>query len=215
MNLTLRGRKFTLIEIVVAVALFAVVSAIIAMALAGFQRSYDQVTRLSRNLERNRALDRIAEQLANAIPFAWPNADEDNVEQLVFEGKSDELWFAARGRAGADGKGALRFFRLYLDEDRLQCDSRDLPLLPWVDLSEQPCRTETIADGVENLVFTYADYNDDDEIEWLEDWDQDDADYENHLPPAIRMTVEFSSGESVTFLRRTAGIAAFSGLAIP
>lgn len=209
------GKSFTLIEIVVAVALFAVVSSIIAMALAGFQKSYDRISRLSANLERNRALDRVAEHLGNAIPFAWPNADEDDAEQLVFDGKSDELWFTARARAGADGKGALRFFRLYLDEDKLQCDTRDLPLLPWVDPGEQPCRTETIADNVERLTFTYADYDDNDELEWLEEWDQDDADYENRLPPAIRMTVDFRNGESATVLRRTAGIAAFSGLAIP
>ena len=209
------GKSFTLIEIVVAVALFAVVSSIIAMALASFQKSYDQVSRLSAKLERNRALDRIAEHLGNAIPFAWPNADEDDAEQLVFDGKSDELWFTARARAGADGKGALRFFRLYLDEDKLLCDTRDLPLLPWLAPGEQPCRTETIADNVERLTFTYADYDDDDELEWLEEWDQLDEDYENRLPPAIRMTVEFRNGESVTVLRRTAGIAAFSGLAIP
>ena len=209
------GKTFTLIEIVVAVALFAVVSSIIAMALASFQKSYDQISRLSAKLEHCRALDRIAEHLGNAIPFAWPNADEDDAEQLVFDGKSDELWFTARARAGADGKGALRFFRLYLDEDKLLCDTRDLPLLPWLDPGEQPCRTETIADNVEHLTFTYADYDDDDELEWLEEWDQDDEDYENRLPPAIRMTVEFRNGESVTVLRRTAGIAAFSGSAIP
>ena len=209
------GKTFTLLEIVVAAALFAVVSAIVGAAMAGFQKSYDQISRLAQRLERNRALDRIAEHLGNAIPFAWPNADEDDAEQLVFDGKNDELWFTARARAGADGKGALRFFRLYLDEDKLQCDTRDLPLLPWLAPGEQPCRTETIADNVERLTFAYADYDDDDEVEWLDEWDQDDADYENRLPPAIRMTVEFRNGESVTNLRRTAGIAAFSGLAIP
>ena len=211
----MKKRTFTLIEIAVAVALFALIGTIVAGSLAAFQRTYDKVARLSQKLDRNRALDRIAEHFSNAIPFVWPNAGEDDEEQLVFAGSADELWFTTRRRAGADGRGAILFLRLYVDNDnRLQCDYRDLPFLPWVELERQTYRTETIAEGVESLSFVYGTYDDNDEIDWIDDWDQDDEDYRDVLPAAIRMTVTFTNGESVTYLRRTAGIAAFSGLAV-
>ena len=85
--------------------------------------------------------------------------------------------------------------------------------LPWKDLNDQDYQTEVIASDVERLYLRYADWNDDDEIDWLDDWDQDDEDYENRLPPAIQLTVEYSNGETVNYLRRTAGISAFSGFA--
>ncbi|MPM55530.1 hypothetical protein SDC9_102327 [bioreactor metagenome] len=209
----MKRRGFTLVEILVAITLLAMVSVIIASSLSAFQRSYDKVARLSQKLTRNRALDRIAEHLRNAIPFYWPDETDDNVEHLVFQGAEEELWFATRQRAGADGKGALLFLRLYVDDDHnLKCDYRDLPFLPWLELKSQNYRTEIIAQNVDRVHFLYADWNDDDEIDWLEVWDQDDEDYEDRLPPAIQFSVEFTDGETVNYLRRTAAISAFSGL---
>ena len=207
--------RFTLMEIAVTAALFAIIGTIIAASLAAFQRSYDKVARLSQRLERSRSLDRIAEHLGNAIPFFWPNAEENDEEQLVFEGGQDELWFVTRRRAGADGNGAILFLRLYVNDDnQLCCDWRDRPFLPWLAPEQQNCRTEIIAEDVENVDFAYGAYNESDEIDWLDEWDQDDEDYENVMPAAIRMTVRFTNGETAVWLRRTAGLSAFSGLAV-
>ena len=209
----MKRRAFTLVEILVAIILLAMVGVIVAGSLAAFQRSYAKVAQLAQRLERNRALDRLAEHMRNAIPFSWPDEDDDDADRLVFEGGENELWFTCRRRAGADGNGALLFLRVYLDDDHnLKCDYRELPFLPWVDLKDQDYHTEVIATGVERLRFRYADWNDDDEIDWLDDWDQDDEDYENRLPPAIQLIVEYTNGETVNYLRRTAGISAFSGL---
>ena len=71
-----------------------------------------------------------------------------------------------------------------------------------------------LAENVANLTFTYADYDEDDEIEWLEVWDQDDEEYEDRLPAAVGFTVEFENGEKLSYLRRTAGLSAFTGLAL-
>ena len=64
------------------------------------------------------------------------------------------------------------------------------------------------------MTFVYADYTDDDEIELLEYWDQDDEEYENTLPMGIGFTLEFESGETISYFRRTAGTSAYTGLAL-
>ncbi len=205
---------FTLVEVVVAMTILAFVGTIIAGSLAGFQRSYGRVAKLSKSLERNRSLDRMAELLRNVIPFFWPDEDDDDTERLVFAGAPDELWFTSRRLPGADGEGALIFVRLYVDDEkRLVADYRTRPLLPWIELKDQTgFRNAVIAENVERLTLLYGDWNDDDEMDWLEEWDQDDDDYENRLPPAIQFTVEFTDGEKVSYLRRTAGVSAFSGV---
>ena len=71
-----------------------------------------------------------------------------------------------------------------------------------------------LADKVESITFTYAHYDDDGEIEWLEYWDQDDENYTNVLPLAYGFTIVFESGETLSYLRRTAGLSAYTGMAL-
>ena len=74
-------------------------------------------------------------------------------------------------------------------------------------------KSVVLAENVASLTLNYGDYDDDGEIEWLEVWDQEDSDYKNRLPAAVGFTVEFENGERVSYLRRTAGLSAFSGMA--
>ena len=88
-------------------------------------------------------------------------------------------------------------------------------MLPWLEQDEQSnVKTVILAENVENLIMTYADYDEDGEIEWLEVWDQDDEEYEDRLPAAVGFTIEFEDGERLSYLRRTAGLSAYSGLAL-
>ena len=207
---------FTLVELIAAMAVLALIGSASAAALAGFQRSHNKVAALSERLERNRKLDKVAELMGNMIPFFWRDETDDNQEHLVFDGLEDELYFTAMRLPDSAGKGAFIFVRLYLNDDNaLVCDYKDTPLLPWLEIEEQSnIKTLVLAENVTSLTFTYADYDDDDEIEWLEVWDQEDSDYEDRLPAAVGFTIEFESGERVSYLRRTAALSAFSGLAL-
>ena len=207
---------FTLVELIAAMAVLALIGSASAAALAGFQRSHGKVATLSARLERNRKLDKVAELMGNMIPFFWKDETDDNQEHLVFEGMENELWFSAMRLPDSQGRGAFIFVRLYINDDNaLACDYKDTPMLPWLEQDEQSnVKTVILAEHVENLTFTYADYDEDGEIEWLEVWDQDDSEYEDRLPAAVGFTIEFESGERLSYLRRTAGLSAYSGLAL-
>ena len=191
------------------------VAATAASVEGGVQR-LDKVAKLSARLDRNRKLDKVAEMMTNMIPFFWRDETDDDQENLVFDGREDELFFTSMQLPDSEGRGAFVFARLYVDdENNLACDYKHTPLLPWLEMDEQQTnlKTEILASNVAALTFTYGDYDEDDEIEWLEVWDQDDSEYENRMPAAIGFTVEFEDGEKVSYLRRTAGLSAFSGLA--
>lgn len=207
---------FTLVELIAAMAVLALIGSASAAALAGFQRSHNKVAMLSERLERNRKLDKVAELMGNTIPFFWKDETDDDQEHLVFDGMEDELYFTAMRLPNNEGKGAFIFVRLYVNDDNaLACDYKDTPLLPWLESEEQSnIKTVILAENVASLTFTYADYDDEDEIEWLEVWDQDDDEYLDRLPAAVGFTVEFENGEKLSYLRRTAGLSAFSGLAL-
>ena len=212
----MKKRIFTLVELIAAMAVLALIGSAAAAALAGFQRSHDKVATLSARLERNRKLDKVAELMGNMVPFFWRDETDDNQEHLVFEGMENELWFSAMRLPDSQGRGAFIFVRLYINDDHaLACDYKDTPMLPWLEQDEQSnVKTVILAENVENLIMTYADYDEDGEIEWLEVWDQDDEEYEDRLPAAVGFTIEFEDGERLSYLRRTAGLSAYSGLAL-
>ena len=198
---TKRNRAFTLLEVVVATALLALVGVLIAMSVSAFQRSWEHGRRIATRLERNLAIDRIAETVIRSmVDFRWPNKEE-GTDDLVFLGEADELWVTALNRSYG-GKSAFRFARLYLEGDELLCDYSDTPFLPWVELKDQQYSTEKIASGVSALTFRYATENDDGELEWEETWDTDEHD---ELPLAVQMKIEWQDGTVQYWLRRQAG----------
>ena len=155
----------------------------IAMSVSSLQRSWEHGRRIASRLERNLAIDRIAETVIRSmVDFRWPNKEE-GTDDLVFLGEADELWVTALNRSYG-GKSAFRFARLYLEGDELLCDYSDTPLLPWVELKDQLYSTEKIASGVSALTFRYATETDDGELEWEASWDTDEHD---ELPLAVQM----------------------------
>ena len=213
----MRDNHFTLVELIAAMAILALVGSAGAAALAGFQKSHSTVVELSERMDRNRKLDKFADIMGNMIPFFWRDETEDNAENLVFDGREDELFFTAMRLPDDNGRGAFIFVRLYINENnQLACDYKDTPLLPWLEMDEQQSnlKTEILAENISTISFTYGEYNEDDEIDWLEIWDREDEDYKNSMPAAVGFTLEFESGEKLSYLRRTAGISAYSGLAL-
>ncbi|MBE6367297.1 MAG: hypothetical protein E7052_05240 [Lentisphaerae bacterium] len=213
----MQRRFFTLVELIAAMAVMAMLGAAGAAALSGFQRSHHKVVALSERLERNRKLDKVAELMGGMIPFFWIDETDEDAENLVFDGQENELFFTAMRLPNSDGSGAFMFMKLYVNDDNeLACDYKTTPYFPWLEEEEDIAGIKTVilAKDVEALTMTYGDYDEDGEIEWLELWDQDDDEYKNRLPAAVGFTVEFADGEKISYLRRTAGLSAYSGLAL-
>lgn len=196
-----RIKAFTLLEVVVATSLLSLVGMLIAMSVSSLQRSWEHGRKVATRLERNLAIDRIAETVMRSmVDFRWPN-EETGSDELVFLGEADELWVTAQNRSYG-GRSAFRFARLYLEGSDLMCDYSETPFLPWLDLKDQQFETEKIASGVSALTFRYATENSDGELEWEETWDTDEHD---ELPLAVQMKIDWLDGTSQTWLRRQAG----------
>ena len=198
--------NFTLVEMVVAMAIMMLVAMIVGSAGKLFYDSYSGAQRTNSRLKEYMAIDRLWDgAVRNAVPFEWK--DEEGVSRFVFEGENDSVMFTALRRADGNAPGALVFIRIRLEEDELVAYYSYYPRPPWDDeYDENPdfFTRETIASNILNVSFQYAEVGETDEteIEWFDEWDE-----ETHaaIPLAIRMTVEWKDGRKEYWLRRTAG----------
>ena len=209
-----RVRCFTLVEIIVAMAIMMLVAMILGSAGATFYQGYERSVKAASRLKRNMAIDRIWDnEIRNMVPFKW--LDADNQSRLVFAGDSDHLLFTALRRCHGNDPGALVFVKLEVIDEHLVATTSFYPLLPWeendsdgqFDDSRQDIIREVIAEDVRAISFRYAEQstgNDTNPIEWLDYWDEDDH---PSLPLAVQMTVEFTDDSSEVWLRRVAGSA--------
>jgi prepilin-type N-terminal cleavage/methylation domain-containing protein len=196
-------RNFTLIEMVVAMAVMVVVAMIIGTASATFYNAYQRSARSISRLETCLAIDRIFDSLIrNAIPFKW--MDDENTSRFVFEGNNDSLLFTTLRRTYGKDSSAILFVRLLLEDEQLIAEYSNSPILPWSEENEQNIEREVIAKNIAAITFEYAEFDEEEGIEWLEVWEEDEHEA---LPLAIRMTVEWTDGRKEYWLRRLAGIA--------
>ncbi len=207
-------RPFTLIELVVAMAVFMLVAATAVMALYSGQSTWSRIRQHNKLLNEYIAIDRIADTvIRNAVPFKWQ--DESLSDKVVFTGDSDYLLLAAL-RAGHEN-GSFIFVKLYYNEadKTLVAEYRNAPLLPWLeskgdttaDTREYPRQTEVIATDIRSVSFSYVVINDG-ELEKLDDWDEDSTDY-GSLPAAIQITLTWEDGSKKSWLRRLTGTSCF------
>ena len=198
--------SFTLVEVVVAMAIMMMIAMIIGTAGKLFYDSYSGVRKINDRLGEYMAIDRLWDgAVRNAVPFKW--TDDEGTSRFVFEGESDSVLFTSLRRADGDAPGALIFIRIRLEEDELVAYYSYYPRPQWnEEYDENPefFTREVIASNVASVNFQYAEIGETDEatIEWLDEWPE-----EEHaaIPLAIRMTVEWNDGRREYWLRRTAG----------
>ncbi|MBQ7207981.1 MAG: hypothetical protein IJS01_09315 [Lentisphaeria bacterium] len=194
-------RRFTLFEVIVAMMVMAVVAMIIGTAGATFYNGYRRSVRSVEHLECCIMIDRIFDTLIrNTVPFKW--TDDENASRLVFNGTSDTLLFTALRRSYGGDSGGLVFVRLLVEDEQLIAEYSASPILPWGEGEELGVEREVIAKNIASITFQYAEFDDENGIDWQETWEEEENDT---LPVAIRMTVEWLDGRKEYWLRRTAG----------
>lgn len=195
-------QTFTLLEIVLALAIFSLIATLAGSILFSSQQGWSVVQESSVELEMLQRLDRIADTaFRNAIPFYWP--DENNRNVQIFCGKPGFLRLAYLHRVNDPVEGGLRFLELSREASELVARYRRYPIIAD---NDEECRREVIASGVRRLEFSYA-FRENGEIIWQQEFDAVAAET---IPAGIRMDVEFEDGRRVSFLRRTAGNSAVS-----
>lgn len=188
---------FTLIEMVLAVAVFTTAMILCGGILFVVQQSWNSLQRNNEQLALRLRLDRIVDlAFRNAVPFFWP--DETGFSRPVFRGRNDSIRLAYLHRINGANESGIRFLELSCEKDRLLARYRQYPLL---EQNEGESRTEAIAEAVQKISFQYA-WRRQGEIVWVENWDEEQ---EQAYPAAIRLKIHLADGTELRYLRRTAG----------
>ncbi len=190
-------RYFSLIEIIVAFAILSLLAMLISTVLFSVQKSWSKIQENTALLEDMVKLDRIANNVfRNAVPFYWP--DENNKNRQIFKGKSDFVRLAYLHRINSEHENGIRFIELFLRRNKLVAKYRDYPIM---EENPEHCMEEILISNIQKLEFRYAERSNN-EVVWNCEFDEVAAE---NIPLAIRMTITFEDGETVDFLRRTAG----------
>ncbi len=190
-------RYFSLIEIIVAFAILSLLATLISTVLFSVQKSWSKIQENTALLEDMVKLDRIANNVfRNAVPFYWP--DENNKNRQIFKGKSDFVRLAYLHRINSEHENGIRFIELFLRRNKLVAKYRDYPIM---EENPEHCMEEILISNIQKLEFRYAERSNN-EVVWNCEFDEVAAE---NIPLAIRMTITFEDGETVDFLRRTAG----------
>ena len=214
-------RFFTLVEMIVAMAVMIFVALIIATASMTFYNAWQRTVRVSDRLKTCQAIDRIMDNcIRNMIPFRWKDKDLDQ-ERVVFKGEPDNIHFVSLRRAYRHDKGALIFIRLKVENEQLIAEYSQYPRFQW-DEDESELNSysrEVLADRVRSVSFLYAS-EEEDELVWNDSREEDlnlnvsvtnprsataDSKRTFLIPIAVQMTVEWTDGRREVWLRRTAG----------
>lgn len=185
-----RARAFSLMEVMVAAALLAIVGGILYTSLSSSLDAKEMVEGTSNRYHLARqAMSRMVDQISMAYLSAHRSSTEVRVK-TGFKGARDSLHFTAFGyvRRLADAKRSdqreLSFF-LGLDERTGQQSilRREQPN-PDDDF-EEGGRIQTLLPYVTELSFEYWDPQTED---WKESWDTEEAATQNRLPTRVRIT---------------------------
>jgi general secretion pathway protein J len=193
---------FTLIEMVVAVALMSLMSLIMFASLRFAQQTYTKVNKTEVALSELSSSQRILRTLIeSAYPFA---ADGGSGAPNHLQGGKSEIAFSAPATVGSGASGYDRYSIVL--RRNLGSRTDDVVVRRWVDRNGQPASNgavveETIVLNVASLNFGYlaAEVPGQDfsaggpnpDQTWLDEWREHDR-----LPAAVRVRIKYASKDS-------------------
>ena len=206
----MKRSNFTLIELVVAIAILILVAGIVGVSGSAFYQGYERSLRVTGKLKEYMAIDNLMDtHIRNMIPFDWK--DEDGNVRLLFDGEENRIFFTTLRRSYGDRPGALLFIRVFVENEELIAEYSPYPRFPWNEEGDEtmPFTREVLATKVNSVTFKYAENSTEDSngIEFLDEFREDEY---NILPLAVLLKVEFTDGSSEQWLRRVAGVSSNS-----
>ena len=199
--------NFTLIELVVSIAILIVIAGIVGVAGAAFYNGYERSLRVTGRLKMCMAIDNLMDtHIRNMVPFKW--RDEEGNSRLTFDGEENRIHFTTLRRSYGDRPGALLFIRVFVEDSKLIAEYSPYPRLPWAEEEgdeSKPVVREIIAENVNTVTFLYAEKSSEDSnaVDWLEEFREEEY---SVLPLAVMMKIEFTDGTTEQWMRRVAGI---------
>ena len=211
-RLSSQNHLFTLLEMVIAMAILAMLAGLLATVGNQAFESWRQITREQAHFARLLNLDRTVDNMfRNIIPFTWP--DRENKQQPAFFGEPDRIRFAYRHALNSPADGTLRFAGLHVLDGQLLAVYQERPLLDWdAKTPAASSRTSVLTTEVDTIEFWYADWDTSGKtVKWKNSWGKkDDVVPRTEVPLAILLIVRWSNGDENSWLRRTAGNGQYS-----
>lgn len=187
-----RRKAFTIMELLIAASIFAVISLCLYSAFSGGIRVWRRQEQGFRSGQAVRlALDMMAKELRNSMKYSQPAAqtptlEEENTLQFIGEAKRVSFMTAAGGNIAK----VSYYFDSEPDKKGLL---KKVVVLQKEGFKEANQKEETLISGVDDLLFEYA-YQGEEEgavPEWKEAWP---AQQKGLIPSGVRITLEFSKG---------------------
>ena len=185
---------FTLIEVVLALSIFALMGAILYGA---FSLSHTAVAKSDANSTRNQKQRVIADLLGSYIRSTFPYRDSPQEQSVFFDGETDRLTFISAYSQAMGGRGMARI-SIVVDEDTNGRAALKLEESAPVRLSSDAGSTGqshsvVMQENVREFRLGYLDPQSEDE-NWEERWDGREK---RILPRAVRLSYLNDSGKEV------------------
>ena len=209
MKQSTRSRGFTLIEILTAIFIFAV---IVTTVFGSYNAVFSGVGSIERSMAATdmakTCLDRMTTDLQAvhvALPPMYKKPEFDappDPYRILLEATDlnatsfGRLRFASQSHLPIDGvnrPGIAEIVYYVQEQDDQYVLRRADRLFPFSTEFEENSNDPVLCEGVKSLAFTCLD----DELETVEEWDSDDAEYDYATPHAIRIDLAIGQGEAV------------------
>ena len=188
-------RGFTLIEVVIAIAVMAIISALAWETIAGSIRARDYLA-FEDDLDRSGrvALARVERELT--LAFLTPNVGAVNTYRTVFVGKddndTDQVWFATRAhrRSTANARESDQTeITLWCEPDPDNNNRSVLMHREAQRIDQEPDKDGVIQPLARDVSRFDLRYLDPRSGEWQDNWDTAGADTPNRLPRAVQVVL--------------------------
>jgi len=188
---------FTLIEVVLALTIFALMSGILYGAFALGQSAIEKSQRSAAQSQKQRSVgDLVGSYVRSAFPYKSSAQDLG----IFFQGESDGVEFISAYSQGLGGRGMARI-QISADEDGTGRTTLKLEETTPVRLDSQAGGagqnyTVTLQEGVRELRLAYLDPQADEDT-WEERWDGQER---RTLPRAVRIAYLDEQGKAVRWI---------------
>jgi general secretion pathway protein J len=192
-----KARGFTLVEVLVAMAITAIMGAMVAGAINQVGNAAEATRAQSERYgEARRALTRLSAELAMAFTSDhYDRARYANGRPTVFRGREDEVLFTtmAHVRLFRGAKESDQSVVEYsIDRDPENRDADALFRREKIRIDDDPedgGHRDLVARGVKRLTLSYWDAT---KKEWVREWDTSRVERLNELPTLVRAELELS-----------------------
>jgi general secretion pathway protein J len=180
---------FTLIEVVLALTIFALMGAILYGALSLGQKA---VERSQLSFEKNQQLRAFADLMGSYVRSSHPYRATPQDPAIYYEGEEEQLSFVSASSLALGGRG-MALVRISWQEGTLTL-SEELPVRIGEEGGAGGQRNSVVLrEGIKQLRFAYLDPQSDGE-QWEERWD---AAERKILPRAVRLSYRTEAGKEV------------------